>query len=66
MEAELIDQFMNTSAVSPNIIIRNLMKKFGRNKLFVDSEIQSKREDMFKISRRKFISGFEGKSICSG
>lgn len=43
MEAELIDQFMNTSAASPNIIIRNLMKKFGRNKLFVESEIQTKR-----------------------
>jgi hypothetical protein len=37
MEAELIDQFMNISATSPNIIIRNLMKKFGRNKLFVES-----------------------------
>lgn len=44
MQAELIDQFMNTSATSPNMIIRNLMKKFGRNKLFVQSEINTKRK----------------------
>jgi hypothetical protein len=65
MEAELIDQFMNTSAVSPNIVIRNLMKKFGRNKLFVESEIQAIRKEMFKTSINKFISAFEGKTICS-
>jgi hypothetical protein len=66
MEAELIDQFMNTSASSPNIIIRNLMKKFGRNKLFVESEIQAKRKEMFRTSINKFISAFEGKTLCSG
>lgn len=65
MESELIDQFMNTSAVSPNIIIRNLMKKFGRNKLFVEGEIQAKRKEIFKTSISKFISAFEGKTICS-
>jgi hypothetical protein len=30
---------MSVNAASPNIIIRNLMKKFGRNKLFVEGEI---------------------------
>lgn len=65
MEAELIDQFMNTSAASPNIIIRNLMKKFGRNKLFVEGEIQTKRKEMLKISINKFINAFEGKTLCS-
>lgn len=65
MEAELIDQFMNTSASSPNIIIRNLMKKFGRNKLFVESEIHLKRREMFRISINKFIHAFEGKTLCS-
>jgi hypothetical protein len=66
MEAELIDQFMNTSAISPNIIIRNLMKKFGRNKLFVETEIQAKRKEMFKTSVTKFVNAFEGKTLCSG
>lgn len=65
MESELIDQFMNTSATSPNIIIRNLMKKFGRNKLFVENEIQAKRKEMFKTSMAKFITAFEGKTLCS-
>lgn len=37
MESELTDQFMNSNAHSPNIIIRNMMKKFGRNRLFVES-----------------------------
>lgn len=66
MEAELIDQFMNTSASATNIVIRNLMKKFGRNKLFVESEILEKRKEIFFTSINKFISAFEGKTLCSG
>jgi hypothetical protein len=37
MEAELIDQFMSINADSSNIVIKNLMKKFGRNKLFAET-----------------------------
>lgn len=39
MESYLIEQFMNQSAVEPNLIIRNMMKRFGRNKLFVERVI---------------------------
>jgi hypothetical protein len=66
MEDELTDQFMNTNASATNIIIRNLMKKFGRNKLFVESEILEKRKEMFLTSIKKFVSAFEGKTLCSG
>ncbi len=41
------------------------MKKFGRNKLFVESEIHTKRKEMFKTSVTKFITAFEGKTLCS-
>jgi len=41
------------------------MKKFGRNKLFVESEINTKRKEMFKTSVAKFIEAFEGKTLCS-
>ena len=56
---------MNTSAPSPNIIIRNLMKKFGRNKLFVEGEIQLKKKEMFRICINKFVNSFKGRMLCT-
>jgi len=58
MELELIDQFMNKTSEWPNIIIRNMMKKFGRNKLFVESEIKEKKKQIFAICVGKFVKAF--------